>query len=119
MPLVATCTSGILRGRLDSRQGRRDTCRCKTELCESAHFGEEKDRTLTLVLQLEEWGKGTGRSLATLAALWSWVPVHAFGGSLLDAARTQAVHPTPIDEQQMVDGPLSPSWSSQIQKPLS
>lgn len=53
---------------------------------------KEKDRTLTLVLQLEEWGKGTGRSLA--------------------------VHPTPIDGQQMGDGPLSPSWSSQMQKLL-
>lgn len=53
---------------------------------------KEKDRNLTLVLQLDEWGKGTCRSLA--------------------------VHPTPIDEHQMSDGPHSPSWSSQIKKPI-
>ena len=44
-------------------------CRSTTELSERVQLAEEKDRNLTLVLQLDEWGKGTCRSLATLAAL--------------------------------------------------
>ena len=51
------------------KAGLEDTCRCTTGLFEHAQLAEEKDRNLTLVLQLDEWGKGTGRSLATLAAL--------------------------------------------------